>query len=209
MLAAVAEGKDRKSTTKIVGIKNQHKKECDRIEAMETELAKFGVKSCGSEDGIEIEGIIHTDLKEPRRGVHCYDDHRVAMSFSVLALIAPQGALIQERECVGKTWPGWWDTLRGTFGIQMDGVDLSSPSGTNIKTSENEHKSIFLIGMRGAGKTTTGKWVADMLNRPFFDLDDLLEKELGRTIPETIANSGTFSHDFLPLAVADGGSWRM
>lgn len=208
VLAAVAQGNDQ-STTKIVGIRNQHKKECDRIEAMETELAKFGVRSHGSEDGIEIEGISYTDLREPQQGVHCYDDHRVAMSFSVLALIAPHGALIQERECVGKTWPGWWDTLRETFGLQMDGVDLSSPSGTNLKASDNEDKSIFLIGMRGAGKTTTGKWVADLLNRPFFDLDDLLEKELGRTIPEIIANSGTFFHIFTFSAVADGGSWRI
>lgn len=164
---------------------------------METELAKFGVKCYGSEDGIEIEGIKYSDLREPRGGVHCYDDHRVAMSFSVLALIAPHGALIRERECVGKTWPGWWDTLRGTFGIQLDGVDLSSPSDTNSKASEDEHKSIFLIGMRGAGKTTTGKWVAELWKRPFFDLDDLLEKELERTIPEIIKTLGAFFLDSL------------
>lgn len=191
ILAAVAQGKNEKSKTKIIGIKNQHKKECDRIQAMETELAKFGVTCRGSEDGIEIEGIKFVDLKEPQDGVHCYDDHRVAMSFSVLALLAPKGALIQERECVGKTWPGWWDTLRQEFDVQLKGVDLSLPSQTESKTSEDLQRSLYLIGMRGAGKTTTGKWVADLLSRQFFDLDALLEMEMERTIPDIIKESGT------------------
>jgi len=190
ILAAVAQGRDKKSTTKIVGIKNQHKKECDRIEAMETQLAKFGVTCRGSEDGIEIDGINYTDLKEPLGGVHCYDDHRVAMSFSVLALAAPQGALIQERECVGKTWPGWWDALRQIFDVQLDGVDLDTPFHAKSKLSETSQKSIFLIGMRGAGKTTTGTWMSHILSRPFVDLDSQLESQSKKSIPQIIEESG-------------------
>lgn len=190
VLAAVAQGKGGQRTTKIIGIKNQHKKECDRIEAMETELARFGVTCRGSEDGIEIDGINYADLKEPQNGIHCYDDHRVAMSFSVLALAAPRATLIRERECVGKTWPGWWDTLRQTFGVQMDGVDLDTPSQAKSTLLGKSHKSIFLIGMRGAGKTTTGKWMSEILCRPFIDLDSQLESESERPIPEIIEKSG-------------------
>ncbi len=205
VLAAVALGKEKKSTTKIVGIQNQHKKECDRIQAMEAELAKFGVVCRGSEDGIEIDGIKYSDLKEPQGGVHCYDDHRVAMSFSVLALVAPQGALIQERECVGKTWPGWWDTLHQAFEVSMEGVDLSMPIRTEFETSKDMQKSIFLIGMRGAGKTTTGKCVADLLKRQFMDLDALLEFELERSIPDIIRESGTRLHSTFSTRCRD---WR-
>ncbi len=158
---------------------------------MEAELAKFGVTCRGSEDGIEIDGIKYSDLKEPQGGVHCYDDHRVAMSFSVLALISPHGALIQERDCVGKTWPGWWDTLRQTFRVGMEGVDLSMPLRAKSEAQRDMRRSIFLIGMRGAGKTTTGKCVADLLKRQFLDLDALLESEMERTIPEMIKESGT------------------
>ena len=190
VLAAVAQQKDKPSTTKIIGIKNQHKKECDRIEAMETELAKFGVTCRGSEDGIEIDGINYNDLKEPQHGVHCYDDHRVAMSFSVLALVAPNSTLIRERECVGKTWPGWWDTLRQTFDVQMEGVDLDAPHQVKSRTLDNSHKSIFLIGMRGAGKTTTGRRISEVLGWPFIDLDSLLESDSGHSIPEMIEESG-------------------
>ena len=190
VLAAVAQGKEKRSTTKIIGIKNQHKKECDRIQAMETELAKFGVTCRGSEDGIEIDGVNYANLREPQGGIHCYDDHRVAMSFSVLALIAPHGALIQERECVGKTWPGWWDELRKTFDVQLEGVDLDTPSQTKSKFPDNSQKSIFLIGMRGAGKTTTGTWISEILGRPFVDLDSQLEVESQKSIPQIMEEAG-------------------
>lgn len=190
VLAAVAQDSAGKSTTKITGIKNQHKKECDRIEAMEKELAKFGVTCRGFEDGIEIDGINYADLQEPAGGIHCYDDHRVAMSNSVLATVAPHGAVITERECVGKTWPGWWDTLRLSFKVDMEGVDVESQSEGKSPHSEAGRKSIYLIGMRGAGKTTTGKWVADLLDLSFVDLDSQLEVEAKQTIPEMIKESG-------------------
>ena len=132
VLAAVAQGPSGKSTTRIIGIKNQQQKECERITAIKDQLAEFGVTSRywlnGSKvDGIEIDGIDYTQLQNPSDGVECYDDHRVAMSFSVLAMVAPQGALIKERECVSKTWPGWWDTVHQLFGVGMDGTDLEQP----------------------------------------------------------------------------------
>lgn len=188
VLAAVAKRRDGGSTTRIRGIANQRGKECNRIEAMRVQLAKFGVTCRELPDGIEIDGIDYEQLLEPVDGVHCYDDHRVAMSFSVLALAAPRGALIRERLCVGKTWPGWWDTLRNTFGVNMEGVDLDQPKLR--PTTDDSHKSIFLIGMRGAGKTTTGEMAAGFLNRPFVDLDTQLESEAGQDIPTIIAESG-------------------
>ena len=132
ILAAVARGPHNKSTSRITGIKNQQQKECERITAMRDQLAKFGVTSRywlngGKVDGIEIDGIDYTELREPSGGVDCYDDHRIAMSFSVLAMVTPHGALLREKECVGKTWPGWWDTFRQPFGVEMKGVDLEQP----------------------------------------------------------------------------------
>ena len=193
VLGAVAQCATGVATTRITGIANQQKKECERITAMRDQLAGFGV-ACrlwpsGSQvpDGIEIDGNDYKKLTEPPHGVHCYDDHRVAMSFSVLASVAPHGALIRERECVGKTWPGWWDTLRQTFSINMEGVDLDLPKADLFESSR---KSIFLIGMRGAGKTTTGQWAREILQRPFVDLDLQLEGEAGQEIPEIIKESG-------------------
>lgn len=189
ILAAVAQGSNGKSTTRITGIANQRVKECNRIQAMEDQLAKFGVTCRQLPDGIEIDGVDYADLGCSPDGVECYDDHRIAMSFSVLATIAPHGTLIRERLCVGKTWPGWWDTLRQTFGVDMQGIDLQHAHSEQNGKTDNP-RSILLIGMRGAGKTTAGGWIADILGWPFADLDSELEQQSGSQIPKIIEESG-------------------
>jgi pentafunctional AROM polypeptide len=185
VLAAVAKG-----TTRIRGIANQRVKECNRILAMKDELAKFGVECRELEDGIEIDGKPATELKNPASGVYCYDDHRVAMSFSVLSVIAPQPVVIQERECVGKTWPGWWDILSLSFNVQLAGKEVAAAHHKPKTSSKLSDKSLFIIGMRGAGKTTASGWAAKILNRCHMDLDVELERTVGMTIPELIKAKG-------------------
>ncbi|EGE80052.1 pentafunctional AROM polypeptide [Blastomyces dermatitidis ATCC 18188] len=191
VLAAVARGGGSNHTTRIFGIANQRVKECNRIKAMKDELAKFGVTCREHDDGLEIDGIDRSTLRHPSDGVYCYDDHRVAMSFSVLSLVAPQPTLILEKECVGKTWPGWWDSLAQTFKVKLDGKEVEKKTGTGgIVHLDKPAASIFIIGMRGAGKTTSGVWVSKALQRPFIDLDDELERTEGMTIPEIIKQRG-------------------
>lgn len=180
VLAAVADG-----TTQITGIANQRVKECNRIKAMKDQLAKFGVQCSELEDGIEVTGRPYKDLTEPVDGVYCYDDHRVAMSFSVLSVISPHPVLVLERECTGKTWPGWWDVLSESFHVKLDGEEPQHMEHEQA-SKPNGDRSIFLIGMRGAGKTTAGGWLADSLGRKFIDLDIELERRLDMTIPEMI-----------------------
>ncbi|ODQ78846.1 hypothetical protein BABINDRAFT_38581 [Babjeviella inositovora NRRL Y-12698] len=172
VVAAVAEG-----TTTITGIANQRVKECNRILAMVTELAKFGVAANELPDGIQITGT--RSLVAPSgRGVHTYDDHRVAMSFSLLAGLCTAPVTIQERSCTGKTWPGWWDTLHTTFGVPLDGHE---PAVAAIATTTTS-KSIVVIGMRAAGKSTLSHWISSNLGFKLVDLDRELEQELGTEI---------------------------
>jgi pentafunctional AROM polypeptide len=189
VLAAVAQGCS-SNTTRIYGIANQRVKECNRIQAMEDELAKFGVTCRQFDDGLEIDGIDRTQLRRPSGGVHCYDDHRVAMSFSVLALAAPNPTLILEKECTGKTWPGWWDTMSQQFGIELQGVELDSANATKVKKIDRAAASIFIIGMRGAGKTTSGRWAARSLGKKLIDLDTEMEKREGMSIPDIVRGHG-------------------
>lgn len=187
VLAAVANGR-----TKITGIANQRVKECNRIAAMKDELAKFGVQCSELDDGIEVNGRPFEELTEAKDGVFCYDDHRVAMSFSVLSVASPHPVLILERECVGKTWPGWWDVLSQSFKVRLEGVDGPKHGHGAAKAdaagphSAHSSRSIFVIGMRGAGKTTAGAWMAEVLGCPFVDLDVELERREGMTIPDII-----------------------
>ncbi|KAI0484022.1 Pentafunctional AroM protein [Xylariaceae sp. FL0804] len=182
VLAAVASGE-----TTITGIANQRVKECNRIAAMREQLAKFGVHCRELEDGIIVSGKAFTSLTEPDGGVYCYDDHRVAMSFSVLSVLSPNPVLILERECTAKTWPGWWDVLTQSFKVGLTGDDSEANRPKTAK-QDGQGPSVFIIGMRGAGKTTMGGWLARILGRPFIDLDHELERRVGMTIPEIIAS---------------------
>ena len=185
VLASVARG-----TTRITGIANQRVKECNRIRAMKDELAKFGVTSRELDDGIEIDGIGSAALTRTPEGVNCYDDHRVAMSFSVLATVAPKPTIIRERECVGKTWPTWWDALNRDFGLPLTGVDIETFPEDLSDTHTRSRRSLFIIGMRGAGKTTAGACAAQILGWPSIDLDSDLELAVGCTIPDLIKARG-------------------
>lgn len=184
VVAAIANSSQ---STSITGIANQRVKECNRIEAMVTQLAKFGVLANELPDGIEIHGIDYRKLKIPQgRGVGTYDDHRVAMSFSLLAGMCSQPVLIQERSCTGKTWPGWWDVLHTKFNAKLTGHDVPSVP----KTKRNGRNSIVVIGMRASGKTTLSQWLASFLGFEFLDLDHLLEKKLGVDIRDFVKEKG-------------------
>lgn len=49
---------------------------------------------------------------------------------------------------------------------------------------------IFLCGFMGAGKSTIGKRLAEKLDVPFWDLDDYIEKEAGKNIPQIFKENG-------------------
>ncbi|CCF56582.1 hypothetical protein KAFR_0B02850 [Kazachstania africana CBS 2517] len=194
VVAAMAHDDDPTSgnITTIEGIANQRVKECNRIEAMASGLAKFGIKTKELPDGIQVYGANSLDaLKVPNEPISTYDDHRVAMSFSLLAgipnleqkLSEPTSTRILERSCTGKTWPGWWDVLHTTLGAKLDGAEPI----TNLQTKLN--KSLVIIGMRAAGKTTISKWCAAALNYKLVDLDELFEKRHG-SIKKFVAEKG-------------------
>ena len=96
--AAFAEGR-----TVIRNIGHLRAKECDRIDAVATQLSKMGIKVDTGEDWMVVHG------GKPKAAViETFDDHRIAMSFAVAGL-AVEGIKIQNHECVGKSFPSFWD----------------------------------------------------------------------------------------------------
>lgn len=57
-------------------------------------------------------------------------------------------------------------------------------------TKSGFNGNIVLIGYRAVGKTSVGRLVARLLERPFVDLDDVLAQEAGESIPNLVARSG-------------------
>ncbi len=102
-------------TTIIRGVKTLRVKECDRIAALQAQLGKLGVfvedNINGDEDALSI--------TPPDSGVDCspscepilfdtYDDHRMAMALSLIALRRPN-ITINNPRCVEKTYPTYWE----------------------------------------------------------------------------------------------------
>lgn len=103
-LAAVAARA--KGPTRITNIANLRVKECDRIHAAANELTRLGVEVVEGQDSLLIRPL---DRLVPAR-IHTYDDHRVAMAFSVLGLVH-EGVAIEDPACVAKSFPGFWEEL--------------------------------------------------------------------------------------------------
>ncbi|KAG2365822.1 Pentafunctional AroM protein [Suillus spraguei] len=190
-LAAVAQGGEG-NTTRIIGIANQRVKECNRIKAMIDQLAKFGVQTKELDDGLEVYGRPFNTLTRGA-SIHCYDDHRVAMAFSVLGTIVPD-TIIEEKRCVEKTWPNWWDDLENKIGLKVEGIELpraeSSTAATSGMPSPATSASVILIGMRGSGKTHVGTLASAALSRRFIDADAYFEAKHNIGVREFVHVNG-------------------
>jgi 3-phosphoshikimate 1-carboxyvinyltransferase len=94
--------------TTLVNIGSWRVKETDRIAAMATELAKLGAEVAQGDDWLRI-----SPLAAWRDAtIDTYDDHRMAMCFS-LAAFGGVRVTINDPACVNKTFPGYFDALRG------------------------------------------------------------------------------------------------
>jgi len=96
-----------KGTTKLHNIGSWRVKETDRIKAMATELKKLGAEVVEGEDFIEITPPLH--IKENIE-IDTYDDHRMAMCFSLVSL-KNIPIIINDPACVNKTFPTYFEVL--------------------------------------------------------------------------------------------------
>lgn len=106
-LAAIAPFADSKVT--IRNIEHTRWQETDRIHAMVTELRKLGVPVVEHQDGLEISPASITPA-----AIDTYEDHRVAMAFSLVGLKA-NGIRIKDPECVNKTFPDYFEVLEQLY----------------------------------------------------------------------------------------------
>ena len=100
-------------TTRLTNIASWRVKETDRIAAMAAELRQLGA--------MVTEGADFIAVTPPARwqpaAIRTYDDHRIAMCFSLAAFNAAAGASpavpvrILDPGCVAKTFPGYFETL--------------------------------------------------------------------------------------------------
>ncbi len=93
--------------TAIRNVPNLRFKETDRMAALKTELEKLGARV----ETTATDLLIDPPATLLPARIATYQDHRMAMSFAVAGL-ALDGIVIQDPECVGKTFPGFFDELK-------------------------------------------------------------------------------------------------
>ncbi len=91
--------------TAINNVAHIRDKETDRIGDLVRELRRLGCRVDERPDGLTIHpGPLHG------ASIATYDDHRMAMSLALAGLRTP-GVVIENPDCVGKTFPGYWRML--------------------------------------------------------------------------------------------------
>lgn len=106
---SVASGESRLS-----GLERLRYKESDRLRAVEEGLTRMGIGTRREGDSLIIQG------GTPRgTTVDPHGDHRIAMAFAVLGLVAEGETVITDAGCVSKSYPGFWEDL-ATLGARLE-----------------------------------------------------------------------------------------
>lgn len=92
--------------TTITNVGHIRHKETDRIGDLATELRRLGAAVEESTDGLQIQPAALRPAQ-----IKTYDDHRMAMSLSLVGLRSP-GVVIEDPSCTQKTYPHFFDDLQ-------------------------------------------------------------------------------------------------
>ena len=139
-------------TTTLRNIASWRVKETDRIAAMANELRKLGATVQEGADYIQITPPASTEHWKAA-SIHTYDDHRVAMCFS-LATFNPAKlpVRIEDPKCVAKTFPDYFEAFLGTAVLPAQRIPV-----------------ICIDGPTASGKGTVAAEVAKRLGYHFLD----------------------------------------
>ncbi|STZ75962.1 3-phosphoshikimate 1-carboxyvinyltransferase [Bergeriella denitrificans] len=109
-LAVIALASGKPCTLRNIG--SWRVKETDRIAAMATELRKLGAEVTEEEEAIHITppAALKADV-----AIDTYDDHRVAMCFSLVSLLGTP-VIINDPKCTHKTFPTYFDVFASITG---------------------------------------------------------------------------------------------
>jgi 3-phosphoshikimate 1-carboxyvinyltransferase len=105
-----------KGQTRLVNVPQARLKECDRINAIATELAKMGA------DIKELpDGLIINQSKLSAAEVHGYDDHRMVMALAIAAMATEGNTIIDTIESISVTYPSFVDDMK-TLGAKIEKI---------------------------------------------------------------------------------------
>ena len=147
VMALYAEG-----TTTLRNIASWRVKETDRLAAMASELRKLGATVDEGRDFLKITPPATLDDWK-NASIRTYDDHRMAMCFSLAAFNPAQRSIrILDPKCVAKTYPDYFEDL---FGL--------------AEANNGDIPVICIDGPTASGKGTLAAQVAERLGYHYLD----------------------------------------
>lgn len=96
--------------TRLTGIAHIRVKESDRLDSVTAALNAVGIRACHDTDSITIRG---RNKVNSIAVIDCSGDHRIAMAFAPCAAFLPEGLTLLGGECVSKSFPDYFASLRG------------------------------------------------------------------------------------------------
>lgn len=103
-----------KGTTEIINAGRLRIKECDRLNAVTTELNKLGAKITEKQDGLIIEGV---EKLQGGVNVWSHKDHRIAMTLSIASTMCDFPIILEDFECVSKSYPQFFENFKSIGGV--------------------------------------------------------------------------------------------
>ena len=137
-------------------------KESDRLAAMEINLKKVGVSLTRTSNSLTILGLDEDFYSNKVATVDSFKDHRIAMSFAVMAMASKKKIHIKDFDCARVSYPNFL---------------------SDIETIRNKSFKQIIVGLDGpvsSGKTSVAKYAANKLQNSLFLDSGLLYRFLAK-----------------------------
>jgi 3-phosphoshikimate 1-carboxyvinyltransferase len=183
-------------TTRLTNIASWRVKETDRIAAMAIELRKLGATVVEGQDFIEVTPPAKACWEHA--SIHTYDDHRMAMCFSLAAFNplaptatpnAPVSVRIEDPRCVAKTFPDYFEALFQVARTRPDLIPVITIDGPTASGKGTLASSLATrLGYRFLDSGSLYRIAALLAMEAGVDLDDgrqveMLARRVGHSIP--------------------------
>jgi len=137
-------------------------KESDRLLAMENNLKKIGITTKRTNNDMSILGLGEEFYSNKLITIDSYKDHRIALSFAIMAMVSTKKILIKDFDSVNVSYPNFLNDIQ------------------KIKNKKFKQIIIGMDGPVGSGKTSVAKYAVSKIKNSLFLDSGLLYRFLAK-----------------------------
>ena len=137
-------------------------KESDRLLAMESNLKKIGIATKRKNNDMTILGLAEEFYSNKLITIDSYKDHRIALSFAVMAMVSAKRILIKDFDSANVSYPNFLNDIQ------------------KIKDKKFKQIIIGMDGPVGSGKTSVAKYAVSKIKNSLFLDSGLLYRFLAK-----------------------------